>query len=233
MNKMSKTVMLSTLSSVITSLCISSVFPYLQEKQLTKKLVLIDDTLNDINDSLDEIDARLDKMNARFDEMKVRVDELEVSFKEIEREVDIMNGLGKDLDGYVEMKNNLLSIKPYLNISSYDREKKAEIISIGDIVNLVNSDVLVYRDVYSLYNKTNSILSTYGTSELRYIRSIIMVKDYMMVEVDNMDDYELYQDIGFSVIGYNLVNQFSLNDRRDLITECRCDKDSVKKLIKK
>lgn len=43
-----------------------------------------------------------------------------------------------------------------------------------------------------------------------------------------MDDYELFKSIGFQVKGYNLVNQFSLDNGGSPISEFRCNKDDVK-----
>ena len=48
-----------------------------------------------------------------------------------------------------------------------------------------------------------------------------------------MDDYELFKSMGFNVTGYNLVNQFSLTEDGNLISELRCEADDIKVLFKK
>lgn len=123
---------------------------------------------------------------------------------------------------YLKMCNKLKNVQEKLNISE-EYYKYQETPIIGDIVNLKNENTPIYES----RNSNNSTTSYYGTSELRCICSIVLTKDNYEIEVDNMDDYELFTELGFAVKRYNLVNQYSLNKDDSLTTEMYCDKDGV------
>lgn len=123
---------------------------------------------------------------------------------------------------YLKICNKLKNIQEKLDISE-EYERDQEIISIGDIVNLKNENTPIYES----RDSNNSTTSYYGTSELRCICSIVLAKDNYEIEVDNMDDYELFTELGFIVKRYNLINQYSLNKDGSLTTELYCNKDGV------
>lgn len=49
-----------------------------------------------------------------------------------------------------------------------------------------------------------------------------------VIKVDNMEDYELYINEGYVVIGYELVNPYSLNKDGTLTTELYCEEDAIR-----
>ena len=130
------------------------------------------------------------------------------------------------------MRENLLKVKEKIQISSEEDLKYANVLSIGDAVNLVDESVPIYKDIYSVYSGENATTSYYGQSEVRYIESIIMAEENLVIEVDNMNDYEMYLCDDFVIIGYNLVNQYSLAEFGNLESEFRCNKNDIR-LIRK
>ena len=131
------------------------------------------------------------------------------------------NKVLKDLECYSKLKK----IKEKLNISE---KHSKDILNIGDTVNLNDPNVSVFESGKSLENNQNVKTSLYGTSIFRCIRSIIMTKEDIVIEVDNMEDYKLFLSIGYVVIGYNLVNQYSLNEDGTLTDEFTCNDEDVK-----
>lgn len=123
--------------------------------------------------------------------------------------------------------NELLNVQEKLNVSSEEDSKYGNILSIGDVVNLVDDNVLVYEDRSSLKKKENAVTSLYGTSMMRCISTIDMSNGCAEVTVDNMEDYETYLSNGYFEIGYSLVNENSMDEFGNLIVEFRCDKDDV------
>ena len=126
-----------------------------------------------------------------------------------------------------EITDDLLKVREELNVSIEEDTKYAKVISIGDYVNLMSENTRIYKDRPSLKKQENSMSSYYGTSLARCISSIDMTNGYEEITVYNMEDYELYQENGYSVIGYGLVNQYSLNEDGTLNVELRCDEDDV------
>lgn len=188
----------------------------------------IQSDLEDISNSLEEIDQQLEKIEQKLEEADQDLEEIKQRLQEPEEHVDLSKDLGKDSVEYLQMCNNLLEVREKLNISSEEDQQYANIPSIGDYVNLVDEDSPIYEDIYSVDRQENATTSLYGTGEIRCIQSIIMSNQEMVTEVDNMDDYELFKNIGFEVKGYNLVNQFSLAEDDSLTTEFRCEKDAIK-----
>lgn len=131
------------------------------------------------------------------------------------------------------MRENLLKVKEKLNISSEEDLKYANVLSIGDAMDLIDESVPIYKDIYSVYSGENATTSYYGQSEVRYIESIIMADESLVIEVDNMNDYEVYLCDDFVVIGYNLVNQYSLDEFGNLESEFRCKKNDIRLIRKK
>lgn len=188
--------------------------------------------MEDILDSLEKIELllsdRLEKTEENQKHISQRLDEIEQRLQDREEYLNLLRNLDKDSFEYREMCSNLLKVREKLNISSKEDHQYANILSIGDCVNLVDEDVPIYEDIYSVDRQENAVTSLYGTKEIRCIQSIIMSNQDMVTEVDNMDDYELFKSIGFEVKGYNLVNQFSLEEDGSLTSEFRCGKDAIK-----
>ncbi len=247
--KIKKMVLLLSSSFIIGGLCKC----YQLESQLSENTNEINEDLNEIKDKLDDISEGLDKLDNisegldKLDEKVAETDKILEYLKEAkkaERLEDYENSshvfhqyaelnsllvdLGITPKQYDQMYDNLLEVRKKLNISADENIKYANTLSIGDPVNLVDPDASIYADIYSLNHGENAATSLYGTSEIRCIKSIVMTNDEVVTEVDNMDDYELFKSIGFQVKGYNLVNQFSLDNDGSLISEFRCNKDDVK-----
>ncbi len=134
------------------------------------------------------------------------------------------NSLLKNLEGYFKLKK----VKEKLNVSSNEEILYMTTPSIGDFVNLVSDDENIYRNNQDLENNQNGQTSLYGTSIFRCIRSIIMAKEDIVIEVDNMENYELFLNMGYVVTGYNLVNQYSLNEDGTLTDEFTCKNEDIK-----
>ncbi len=116
----------------------------------------------------------------------------------------------KDLKTYY----NLAKLKEKLDVAPneyYDYYSKA---SIGDYVNLKSNNTPIYD-----YNG-NKRTSLFKTSILRLISSIVLEKDGVEVTVYNMEDYSKYVNkSGFKIKGFNLINEYSLNDDNTLAIE--------------
>lgn len=84
---------------------------------------------------------------------------------------------GKEELDYLEMRENLLKVREKLNISSEEDLKYANVLSIGDAVNLVDESVPIYKDIYLVYSEENATTSYYGQYEARYIEAIIMTDE--------------------------------------------------------
>lgn len=125
------------------------------------------------------------------------------------------------------MQENLLKIKEYLNVSPKEDTLYASVISIGDALILNEEGVPVYICNTDLRTGENYKTSYYGTSEIRLVKSIVMAKDNTEAEVDNMDDYELFKSLGFQVIRYILVNQYSLQEDGTLQEEGRYETEGL------
>ena len=198
-------------------------------EEIHSNLEEIHSGLEDILDSLEEFELLLSDRSEKTEEnISQRLDEIERRLQDREEYLDLLRNLDKDSFEYTEMCSNLLKVREKLNISSEEDHQYANILSIGDCVNLVDEDVPIYEDIYSVDRQENAVTSLYGTGEIRCIQSIIMSNQDMVTEVDNMDDYELFKSIGFEVKGYNLVNQFSLEEDGSLTSEFRCGKDAIK-----
>lgn len=232
--------------SIAAHIAVLLIIGLLFSKELQKQEKAINEIVEDLDElkeKIAKIEERLDKIEENLDRQFNEIDELEESLHPIGKNLDeiedfnqqmdrILTELGKNDTEFLEMRENLLAVKQKLDISSLEEPQYVNILSIGDAVNLVDDAVPIYSDIYSVINKQNANSSLYGQSEARYICGIIMVKDEIVTEVDNMEDYELYKSIGFDVAGYNLVNQFSLNEEGNLISEMRCGADGVKSLYK-
>ncbi len=96
----------------------------------------------------------------------------------------------KDLNTYAKLKE----LKNELNVSSKERDNYYFEPSIGDFINIINDDVFVYENIKDLKNDENQKLTTYGTSIIRGIKSIIMENGNYIEKVDNMDYYELLKE---------------------------------------
>lgn len=188
---------------------------------------------NQAEETLENWNEKLNNLEQQVDDLEERVDVLEEKFLLQYNYELLLNELGKNDAEYAKMRENLLRVKEKLNISFEEDEKYANVKSIGDAVNLVDKDVSVYADMYSLYAQENATTSLYGTTEVRYIESIIMSDDNLVVEIESMDEYEIYLSEDFYVIGYNLVNQFSLDENGNLTNELRCEEDGIKLIYEK
>ncbi len=156
--------------------------------------------------------------------------------KEIEEYLNILEKLGKTQKEYQQMKEALEIVKENVNVSPYEDTLYYDTISIGDEVFVIDDSVPTYVTKEDLAWGTNYKTSYYGTREIRLVSKIAMTKDYITTEVDNMEDYELLKSIGFSVVGYILVNQYSLKEDGSLEIEGRYEEigvELVHKLKKK
>lgn len=127
----------------------------------------------------------------------------------------------------IEYFYKLSKLNEKLNVSPYEKNRYYYIESIGDYVNLVSNDVRGYKTIQDLKNQKNDVSSYYGTSEIRRIKTICMGNEDNEVKVDNMEDYEFYINEGYVVIGYELVNPYSLNNDGTLTTELYCEEDAI------
>ncbi len=212
--------------------------------QISKQLDELSNSFDELSNSVDELEATLDRLSndlhEQMDTLSNDVEDLEKRVNRlyqnylIQQEYELfLSESGKEELEYLEMRENLLKVREKLNISSEEDLKYANVLSIGDAVNLVDESVPVYKDIYSVYSGENATTSYYGQSEARYIEAIIMTDENLVIEVDNMNDYEMYLRDGFVVIGYNLVNQYSLDEFCNLTKELRCEEDGIKLIFEK
>lgn len=147
--------------------------------------------------------------------------------KRVEEYLKLLETLDKTQEEYTKMRENLFKIKEKLNISPYEDTLYADKISIGDEIILVDELVPAYMTNEDLLLGINYKTSYYGIKEIRLVSKIIMAKDYTTTEVDNMEDYELFKSMGYSVIGYNTLNQYSLGENGRLIEEGKYETEGV------
>lgn len=147
--------------------------------------------------------------------------------KEIEEYLELLETLEKTQEEYSKMRENHLKIKERLNISPYEDTLYSDIISIGDAIIPVDNSVPIYKTNEDLFYGTNYQTSYYGTKEIHLVSEIVMAKDYMITDVDNMEDYELFKSMGFDVVGYKTVNQYSLQEDGTLQEEGKFEKEGV------
>lgn len=152
--------------------------------------------------------------------------------KKIEEYLTLLEILGKTQSEYQSMMKTLIKIKEALNVSPKENILYSDIISIGDATITIDNYVPIYATNEDLYNGTNYKTSYYGTKEIRLVSKIVMAKKDTIIEVDNMDDYELFKEIGFSVIGYKTVNQYSLQEDGTLKEEGEYEEESVRLVFK-
>ena len=212
-------------------------------KQLDELCVSADELSNsddELYNSVDELEAeidilttlheQIDTLSNDVEDLEKRVNYLYQTYQEYEL---FLSESGKEELEYSEMRENLLKVKEKLNISPEEDLKYASVLSIGDAMNLVDESVPIYKDIYSVYSRENATTSYYGQSEARYIEVIIMTDENLVIEVDNMNDYEMYLHDGFVVIGYGLVNQYSLDENGNLTKELCCEEDGIKLIFEK
>lgn len=239
------------LRTILISFSVSLGVMYIKINQIGKQLdelCVLDDefsnSFDELSNSVDELEANLDRLSnvlhEQMDTLSNDVEDLEKRVNRlyqnylIQQEYELfLSESGKEELEYLEMRENLLKVREKLNISSEEDLKYANVLSIGDAVNLVDESVPIYKDIYSVYSGENATTSYYGQSEARYIEVIIMTDENLVIEVDNMNDYEMYLRDGFVVIGYNLVNQYSLDEFGNLTKELRCEEDGIKLIFEK
>ena len=100
----------------------------------------------------------------------------------------------------------------------------------NEIITILNL-VFVYENIKDLKNDENQKLTTYGTSIIRGIKSIIMENGNYIEKVDNMDYYELLKEKGYIIIGYEVINPYSLNYDGNLSTEFYVKEDDTKLVL--
>lgn len=217
-------------------------------KKIDKALSDITESVDDINKSLDDLEENLTKLekdvekknellNKRLDVLENNVNkiqaQLEITRYEMNKKQEKQDLLDKTDSEYLEMLDNLNQVRNNLNISGEEDLKYSEILSIGDIVNLVDDNKNIYQDIYSLYNLENEKTSYYKLNELRCIKSIVMTNNIDVLEASSMEEYETYLQNGYYVIGYNLVNQYSLNSSNYITSEGFVSYGAIRTLEKK
>lgn len=217
-------------------------------KKIDKALSDITESIDDINNSIDDLKENLtdleenvEKLHELLEERYVDLEnnldktksELERIKYEINKKQEEQDLLGKSDSEYLEMLDNLRQVRNNLNISREEDLKYSEILSIGDIVNLVDDNKNIYQDIYSLYNLENEKTSYYKLNELRCIKSIVMTNNIDVLEASSMEEYETYLQNGYYVIGYNLVNQYSLNSSNYITSEGFVSYGAIRTLEKK
>ena len=85
---------------------------------------------------------------------------------------------------YLENYETLLKIRENLNVSPKEELLYVNTVSIGDIITI----------------ETDTGLNDYCVS------SISLINGDAFVEVDNMEEYELYLEKGYRVYGYSVMN---------------------------
>jgi len=162
-----------------------------------------------------DMSKKLEDINNKLEDLKKLKD------LQQEKRENLLNEIG--IDSYqklVELHSKIILTPTY--------NKYPNTIEIGDVVNLIDEDQTIYNDIYM----EDAMHSYYGCSEVRIILEIIMEKDGIIANINNMDDYEILVSLGYQIKGYTLGNQFSLNEDGNITTELRCKKDSVKTLLK-
>ena len=148
--------------------------------------------------------------------------------KEIEEYLQLLETLEKTQNEYQQMQEKLLRIKAEkLNVSPYEDTLYATTKSIGDFVIRNSSSVPIYTSNSDLLAGKNFKTAYYGTKEICLIKSIIMARENLVIDVDNMEDYETLKESGFSVTGYTLVNQYSLQEDGTLDIEGKCEEEGI------
>lgn len=108
-------------------------------------------------------------------------------------------------------------------------EEKAE-IQIGDFVT-IQADAKVYTSVDELVLGANAQTSYYGDQKIRVVSSIVLQNE--LGEVCNVCDMNEYSNLilaGYHVVGYTVMNQYSLEE---LEVEGRYQATDVMKLVRK
>lgn len=147
--------------------------------------------------------------------------------KEIEEYLELLETLGKTQEEYRKMSENLLNVKEKLKVSPYEDTLYSDIISIGDAILPLDDSVPIYATNEDLLEGTNYKTSYYGTREIILVSEMVMNKNDIITDVDNMEDYELFKSMGFQVIGVKGVNQYSLQEDGDLIEVGKYEKEGV------
>ena len=120
--------------------------------------------------------------------------------------------LEKEEKEYQKMCEQLEKIRELLPISPLEEVKYKDIKSIGDYVIPTNNCIDIYKTDEDLQKQENSFPSYFGTKEMRLIKGIKMAKEDLLFTAHTMEEYELLKEYGFAVIGYELVNQYSLQE---------------------
>lgn len=141
----------------------------------------------------------------------------------------------KDFDlflEYLEKSYRLEILRNKLNILEESKKIKDVFDIEGYPVHLgsfgtITESTKVYKDIYSLNKKENSVNSYYGSSKTRCIRSFVMSNGENPIEVYNTDAYYSLKEMGYELIGYNVVNY----DEQNPITEFYCQDEDLKRVF--
>ena len=152
--------------------------------------------------------------------------------KKIEEYISLLATLGIKAEEYQEMWDNLLTIKERFYDTMDEQELDTNDLSIGDAILLSNPCVSVFSTYEDLVKNKNAHLSSYGTSEIRLIKSIGLRKGEYIAEAHSKEEHEIFIEMGYETIGYKVVNQYSLHEDGTLKEEGIYKKEDTKKVFK-
>ena len=161
------------------------------------------------------------------------VPKVEVEEKEETSEINVSFTALDDFLAKTENKEELEMVKKALEEVQVkvnaNLEEKAE-IQIGDFVT-IQADAKIYTSVDELVLGANAQTSYYGDQKIRVVSSIVLQNELGEVcNVCNMNEYSNLILAGYHVVGYTVMNQYSLEE---LEVEGRYQATDVMKLVRK